>query len=294
MSNTARQTLLTAFNQASGRAASGQPSTGDQGLLDALGQASQVVDALTQDTAASTAQQTLATAFNQAPVRAASGQPATGDQSRTDAAGQASQVVQAATQPTGGSTAQQTVVTAFNQAAGNSASGPTSTGGQGLIDALGQATQMVDSLTQATAANTDALAQNSQAKSPSGGGAVSDALGTASQFLGGGLSLMPLASLFASLFGGGQSQQSAPLVPLSLPPSLSLESTTNNQGVVWGENGLPRSAGGGGALSAPTQITVQVQAMDSQSFLDHSDDIAQAVRQAMLNMNSINDVVASL
>jgi hypothetical protein len=34
--------------------------------------------------------------------------------------------------------------------------------------------------------------------------------------------------------------------------------------------------------------------MDSQSFLDHSDDIAQAVRQAMLNMNSINDVVTNL
>ncbi len=34
--------------------------------------------------------------------------------------------------------------------------------------------------------------------------------------------------------------------------------------------------------------------MDSRSFLDHSDDIAQAVRQAMLNMNSLNDVVTSL
>jgi hypothetical protein len=34
--------------------------------------------------------------------------------------------------------------------------------------------------------------------------------------------------------------------------------------------------------------------MDSQSFLDHSDDIASAVKQAMLNMNSINDVVTSL
>jgi hypothetical protein len=34
--------------------------------------------------------------------------------------------------------------------------------------------------------------------------------------------------------------------------------------------------------------------MDSQSFLDHSDLIAQAVRQAMLNMNSVNDVVNDL
>jgi hypothetical protein len=63
--------------------------------------------------------------------------------------------------------------------------------------------------------------------------------------------------------------------------------------VSWGENGLPRSAAGG-ALNAGQQITVQVQAMDSQSFLDHSDDIAQAVKQAMLNMSSINDVITNL
>ena len=190
------------------------------------------------------------------------------------------------------STSQQTLLTAFNQAAGGPAGGQSATSQQGLIDALGQAAQVIDSQTQATSANTDALAQNSQAKSSSTGGSVSDVLNTASQFMGGGLSLMPLVSLFSSLFVGGQSQP-APLVPFSLPPSLNLESTTNNQDVVWGENGLPRSAGSSGS-NAGQQITVQVQAMDSQSFLDHSDDIAQAVRQAMLNMNSINDVVTSL
>jgi hypothetical protein len=36
---------------------------------------------------------------------------------------------------------------------------------------------------------------------------------------------------------------------------------------------------------------VQVQAMDSQSFLDHSGDIAMAVRQAMLQSSVLNDVV---
>jgi len=190
-------------------------------------------------------------------------------------------------------TAQQTLLTAFNQASGSSPGGQSSPADQSVIDALGQATQVVDALTQATATNTDALAQNSQAKGSSGGGAASDVLSTAGQFLGGGLSLMPLVSLFSSLFGGGQSQQPAPLAPFSLPPSLNLESTTNNQDVTWGENGLPRSNGNSGSSTAQ-QITVQVQAMDSQSFLDHSDDIAQAVRQAMLNMNSINDVITNL
>src|ERR1022692_3266061 len=155
-------------------------------------------------------------------------------------------------------TAQQTLLTAFNQASGSSASGQSSAANQGLIDALGEATQVVDPLTQATATNTDALAQNSQTKTSSGGGAASEALSTASQFLGGGLSLMPLVSLFSSLFGGGQSQQPASLVPFSLPPSLNLDSTTNRQDVSWGENGLPRSAASS-ASNAGQQITVQVQ-----------------------------------
>jgi len=195
------------------------------------------------------------------------------------------------------STSQQTLLAAFNQASGSPASGQSATTEQGLIDALGQAAQVINSQTQATAANTDALAQNSQVKSSASSGGVgagvSDVLNTAGQFLGGGLSFMPLVSLFSSLLGGGQSQQPAPLVPFSLPPSLNLQSTTNNQDVVWGENGLPRGDVSSGS-NAAQQITVQVQALDSQSFLDHSDDIAQAVRQAMLNMNSINDVVTNL
>lgn len=68
-----------------------------------------------------------------------------------------------------------------------------------------------------------------------------------------------------------------------------------------------QSAGGGSDSSADSsqapgqagqgtspQITIQVQAMDSRSFLDHSHDIAQAVREAMLNMHALNDVVNDL
>jgi len=39
---------------------------------------------------------------------------------------------------------------------------------------------------------------------------------------------------------------------------------------------------------------VNVQAMDARSFLDRSNDIALAVRDAMLNLNAINDVVNDL
>jgi hypothetical protein len=201
------------------------------------------------------------------------------------------------------SNAQETILTAFNRASGNfggnssvadSSGSLLATTSQGLTDALAQATQVISSQTQATSTNTEALAANSEAKAAnSGASEVASVANTASQFLGGGLSLMPLVSLFSGLFGGGQSQQPAPLTPFSLPPSLNLASTTSNQDVSWGENGSPRTAGGSTA-NTTQQITVQVQAMDSQSFLDHSDDIAQAVKQAMLNMSSLNDVVTNL
>lgn len=57
-------------------------------------------------------------------------------------------------------------------------------------------------------------------------------------------------------------------------------------------NGLQSQTGS--SSSTPQQITVQVQAMDSQSFLDRSQDIAQAVRHAMLNSHPVNDVISDL
>jgi hypothetical protein len=47
-------------------------------------------------------------------------------------------------------------------------------------------------------------------------------------------------------------------------------------------------------MAAPTQVTVHVNAMDSQSFMDRSSDIASAVREAMLNLHPINDVISNL
>jgi len=41
-------------------------------------------------------------------------------------------------------------------------------------------------------------------------------------------------------------------------------------------------------------IQIQVNAMDSRSFMDHSDEIAQAVRTAMLRSHAINDVISEV
>jgi hypothetical protein len=60
--------------------------------------------------------------------------------------------------------------------------------------------------------------------------------------------------------------------------------------VSYGATGQPRAQSAGGSA----QVTIQVNAMDSQSFIDHSDDIANAVKQAILNSNSLNDVISAL
>jgi hypothetical protein len=47
------------------------------------------------------------------------------------------------------------------------------------------------------------------------------------------------------------------------------------------------------AASAP-QIVVQVNAMDSRSFVDHSQEIADAVKRAVLESNSLGDLIREM
>jgi 2C-methyl-D-erythritol 2,4-cyclodiphosphate synthase len=56
---------------------------------------------------------------------------------------------------------------------------------------------------------------------------------------------------------------------------------------------MPRTLMSSSQVWAPS-ITVQVNAMDSRSFLDHSDDIAHAVREAILSAHTLTDVVSEL
>jgi hypothetical protein len=134
----------------------------------------------------------------------------------------------------------------------------------------------------------------------------------------GGLGVVPLIGGLLGLFGGGSSSP-APLLKYQMPSSISFTSADTGDGLSaadYDQMGMPRlddngpdsantnAPDGGSGLTGPAatgpigsatpQITVSVQAMDAQSFLDRSDDIAQAVRSAMLSMNSINDVVNEL
>ena len=195
---------------------------------------------------------------------------------------------------------------------GGSSSG--STGGSGnsaLTTQLTTITQQLQQLQtinqtqiQTLEANTTAVGQNTSTKGSGGGSTASSVGSDLESALGFGLGLSPLISGLVSLFGGGGSSQPAPLVPFIAPPSVSAtagisSSTSGAFAVDTADGGLPRGvpSTGSTASAAPaqtTQITVQVNALDSQSFLDHSDDIAQAVRQAMLTSTTLNDVIRAV
>jgi len=153
-------------------------------------------------------------------------------------------------------------------------------------------------------ANTAALSQNTSAKGSSGSSTASTIGSTLESVFGLGLS--PLISGLVSLFGGGGSSQPTPLVPFVAPASVQANAgiSSGSSGafaVDTADGGLPRPVPASGSSSSSassssptTQITVQVQALDSQSFLDHSDDIAAAVRQAMLTSTTLNDVIRAV
>jgi hypothetical protein len=164
----------------------------------------------------------------------------------------------------------------------------------------------------------------------SSGGGASTVATVIKDFFETGFGLGPLLGGLFGLFGGG-SETPPPPVKYQMPSPISFMSADVGHSLTaadYDEMGLPRAYTDGGAspigptgsidgydsnpdgsqnnsngaagqpagnsATAPPQITVNVQAMDAQSFLDRSHDIAQAVRSAMLNMSSINDVVSEL
>jgi hypothetical protein len=146
--------------------------------------------------------------------------------------------------------------------------------------------------------NTRALVQSTVARSSGTSGPTTSTAGSLlSGIFGSGLGLSPILQGVLSLFrGSGSSPTVQPLVPFSLPPSIQYQGgyapSNGGQvgGVAYGQSGGPRTT-----ASAPAaNVQIQVNAMDSRSFLDHSDDIAMAVRQALLHSSSLNDVIADL
>jgi hypothetical protein len=159
-----------------------------------------------------------------------------------------------------------------------------------LADQLQQQQTINDALMQQTLA---AMAPPASGGGSSGGDSILGTIGGAlGGVLGGGLGLAPLVSGIAGLFGGGDSSAPAALPTYMAPLPINLDAGFSEGGggafgVDSAQGGAPRAM----TNSPSSQITVQVQAMDSQSFLDHSGDIALAVRQAMLQSSVLNDVI---
>jgi len=160
---------------------------------------------------------------------------------------------------------------------------------------LAQVQSAIQAQLDSLVSNTQAVIENTSAKSSGGSTAANIAGGFASSILGGGI-LGPIVTGLMSLFGGGSNDQTpAQSLRFLMPPKLDYE--TGGQGsstgaIDYNQNGQPRAIT---QLTAPApQITVNVSAMDSQSFLDRSTDIANAVRKAMLESSSLNDVIGEL
>jgi hypothetical protein len=193
--------------------------------------------------------------------------------------------------------------------------------GQSLADLILQADQVRQDMAQQNAATSSAATRSSggsQTTSSSGDSGFS--LSSVFDVFKSGLGLSPLVQGIASLFGGGgDSSTPEPLVKYALPPAINFQAAEVGgqiDNLDYNQDGTPRqygttqtatmasparsqapdtdsSSASSGSSQAP-QITVNVQAMDARSFLDRSSDIALAVRDAMLNLNAINDVVNDL
>ncbi len=129
-------------------------------------------------------------------------------------------------------------------------------------------------------------------------GAAVQSLWSSTQGLGGALgwltTLNPVLGLLR-LFGGGGGRTEAVELPRYEAPArvsyLGGISAESGWAVKEADYGAGWQARGMETERTPAQVTVQVQAMDSRSFLDHRDEIAAAVRQALLESHSLGDVM---
>lgn len=114
--------------------------------------------------------------------------------------------------------------------------------------------------------------------------------GISSAFGGGLLSaiggLGGLVSSFAGLFGGPQKTQ-APLTLFQLPNSQAHTVFVSSKAT--GNASIETNSGGVSGSSNVSSTTGQSQSLQNQSA-----EIAQAVKQALLNSSSLNDVIAEI
>lgn len=156
-----------------------------------------------------------------------------------------------------------------------------------LADGLSTNTSAIRESVAATSRLTTGLAGNLTSEIPS-------AIGV-STLLKSGLGVASIGSAIAGLFRRDKREE-ADFPVFSPPPPQRIEAA--NAPVYPADSpsfldsnpvnaSSPRSA-------PPGSIVVNVNALDSRSFLDRSSEIASAVREAMLHMHPVNDIVSEL
>jgi hypothetical protein len=104
----------------------------------------------------------------------------------------------------------------------------------------------------------------------------------------------PIAGAIAGLFRRGENEAPPPPAYYVPPPPVEIHTALTPDGqlspVSYGAGGMPRTTDRP-LTPGIGPITVQVNAIDSRSFSDHSDEIARAVREAMLNGHALTDIV---
>ena len=183
-------------------------------------------------------------------------------------------------------------------AAANQASAVRNTGGDDATALLAEQVEQLRAANQVQAGivadNTTAVANNTATQSTTGG-KLQSVTSAISKVNGNSLSVSPLISGLMKLFGGGGDSETPPPLMLYTPPeAVRFEGQVSRSANRTDWSGSEGVRSGTPVVSSAPQITVQVNAMDSQSFIDHSQEIAMAVREAMLNSHSLNDVVSDL
>jgi hypothetical protein len=201
----------------------------------------------------------------------------------------------------------------FVPISGGSASSQTASAAGGSFDAGSFANQFQKAadgggktVAGATAAQALRILAKRAAAPKSTGNPISNIL---SKIPGVSLAISPIISGIIGLFGGHNNTLPA-LTPFVLPSSVRLDAAIGPKDqflpASHGANGLPKLNG----VAAVTQSNASAQQtsaqqinaqqinvappLDSRFFLDHSDQIALAVKDAMLHSSSLNDVITDL
>lgn len=169
---------------------------------------------------------------------------------------------------------------------------------QGTITSLNQLTAVQQTLAESTGESKPSVLDQATAgltsipegltSGLSSGGGILDSLLT-----GGGL-IGSVLSGIESLFGSGHSSAPPPIptfmMPLPVNADAAAGESTGGQATAgnYGANGVVRPN------SQASNVTVQISAMDSRSFLNRQSEIASAVRQALLNSHALSDTILEL